>query len=154
MELAHNKNLGVFSLSEVQWCQSTAAYAKSNSRASDTPGSGAAASYLCCQIPQLCFSRSCSCLQLAVIPASCQWRWQHFPQPFPQHHASLKAKANSILLLYVCALSCRHIWFLFGVYVVWTQAQLKLIPTAGRKRDITYICSQSFTQRWNYVKHD
>lgn len=114
MELAHNKDLGVFSLSDVQWCQSTAAYAKSNSRASDTPGSGAAASYLCCQIPQLCFSRSCSCLQLAVMPASCQWRWQHFPQPFPHHLHPEKLK-----LTLSCCFMCVRIVMQAYLVLVW-----------------------------------
>lgn len=38
MELAHVKDLGVFSLNEVQRCQSTTAGARSHSRAFDTAG--------------------------------------------------------------------------------------------------------------------
>lgn len=139
MVLAHEEDLGVFSLSEVQWCQSPAAHARPHSRPSDTLGFGLAAVCSCCGIPQLCFPDSCSCLQLAVIPVSFQCRWQCFLQPFPHHPVSLRAKASSVLLFYVYEFPCRHFWFLFGVYVVCASAELKLIAAAGRKKAITYV---------------
>lgn len=91
------------------------------------PGIRAAAVCLCCQIPPPGFWGSCTCFQLALIPASCQCRWQ----PFPHCRVSLRAKTNSILLLYVCEFSCRHLCF----FPVWGVGYLYV----GRKHDITYM---------------
>lgn len=136
VELAHDEDLGVFFIKCSSAMPIRRCLCQAPQRGFWHPGIWAAAVCLRCQIPPLCFSGSCSCFQLAPIPASHQCR----RQPFPHGCIFLRARMNSILLLYVCEFSCRHLCLCLVLCVGCLYAGMVTARiTCRKKKDTEYM---------------
>lgn len=155
MELAQDGNLGVFSLSAAQWCQSISVCA------SQLPqqGLGHLGNWLQPFAANAEFPSSASEASAAAsgwLSFLCHAKVDTaFPQPIPRHFVSLQARAKFVL-------ASLHIWIVIYANLVPRYVECMVLPgrvktqvfTRKEKKNSTYYAKAYMTWclRWKCLK--